>query len=60
MSWTTCIILCAVALAIWLAATIAEHVYYKKHGGEHVKPSRKKDGVFYGNREYNNDRYKQY
>ncbi len=60
MSWKLCIILCAVFLAIEIAFSIAEHVYEKKHDGEHVKPPRKKDGVFYGNREYNNDRYKQY
>lgn len=65
MSWTVSIIVCAVCLALWLAATIGEKQLMKKRGGfakKAKKPQHEEErsGVYYGDRGYNNDRYKQF
>lgn len=55
------VVVCAVFLAIWIAAMIGEKVLLKKKRGESAKNPQKKDersGVYYGDRGYNNDRYK--
>ena len=55
------VVVCAVFLAIWIAAMIGEKVLLKK---KRCKPAKKpqqqeeRSGVYYGDRGYNNDRYK--
>ena len=65
MSLTVSIIFCAVCLALWLAATIGEKQLLKKRGEAAMKAKKpqqqeERSGVYYGDRGYNNDRYKQF
>lgn len=52
MNWTVSIIVCAVCLVIWVAATIAEHKLVKKRTSE-----KKRSEVYYGR---NNDQRHDY
>lgn len=56
MNWTVSIIVCAVCLVIWLAATIGEKKLRKKRDKLQGDFS-KRPGVYYG-RDHNHDSYK--
>lgn len=58
MNWTVSIIICAVALAVWIAATVGERKLRKKREAA-LDEKVKRPEVFHG-RDYNSDRYRRY
>lgn len=63
MNVTVSFVICAVFLAIWLAANIGEHTLLKKKRDESAKKPQQQEersGVYYGDRGYNDDRYKHF